>query len=873
MSPPTRRVAALRKLGARSLTLGAFVVLGCIAASACGGDGGTTGNPTDAGAAGDDSGHAGSSGKGGSASKGGDTAVGGDGQSGNGEGGGMSTPGGILQDPSDCTANQLHNGRFCAPCPPCNGPGEAGRADKTTADGYCICKTKRDYFYSVGAEIGTFACDADGDGWVRESARLPLSATDDPVLQANARCDLRTVDRFVLRNEAGEEKTVEVPPVDLYESDRNDDDRLLQYRWQLLGLPNYGSDDSPVTASQINPLTKLCHTPSTDYNDNGIPDVEEWAQHPKPPTLRDNQKVFIQFSYFAELATGSYRDPDQGENYGSYVIAERSRLGNAGPTEGVPITFGGSEGSYWRLCSLRADSAAGTTVPPIGMDFADQAPDASFSGFNYSSLFKCFSIVTTPDPTNPLTVTVPSLKSDYRLNRCRGQGLPNEQEANPAHGGIACKVVDSSTLHPGDVVWGAVRYIDYDKDNEYVRGCINECALPTSGCADIAAGVPGCIYKKDDFGHQLGCAELCDKVDNDGDGQIDNGTNGLNCPTGLPGVCAKGVTKCQNGVLSCNGILPGAQIERCDEIDQDCDGDPAVGSLNPIPEVGQVCPGAEGFDEASNSYKKLTGDCSYGTFQCGVDQITKKHRLICTSDLANQVELPCDNRDNNCDGKIDETFTPYEGDNKGQNILQCKDGLDNNCDGIIDPHVYSGLPEVKDSFAKQLANHTAEICDNGVDDNCDGDIDEHYTQVGTAVTGPACAYPCKVEGAQVCSRYSHPEPITRDDSNPLTNLPKPWLFYPPYYNDSWKVLSCTNGYWQIAKVCGLSDASLGATPQSWVTNENDIYCKENAAAKTAACQQAGVNGFGGSCAYKSPTSTPVGCLQCSPNTNTNCPAL
>ena len=99
-------------------------------------------------------------------------------------------------------------------------------------------------------------------------------------------------------------------------------------------------------------------------------------------------------------------------------------------------------------------------------------------------------------------------------------------------------------------------------------------ACDTGLAGDCAAGTMSCLEGR------LVCvadlppqADLCDGADNDCDGELaeDDVAVGVACVTGEEGVCGLGETVCHGDQVAC-GVLNEAGAEVCDGLDNDCDG-------------------------------------------------------------------------------------------------------------------------------------------------------------------------------------------------------------------------------------------------------------------------------------------------------------
>jgi hypothetical protein len=112
----------------------------------------------------------------------------------------------------------------------------------------------------------------------------------------------------------------------------------------------------------------------------------------------------------------------------------------------------------------------------------------------------------------------------------------------------------------------------------------------TAGMGICMAGVQTCAggMFRSCIGQIQPATEICNGIDDDCDGTADDGNpgGGLACSTGLGGACDAGAITCTAGALHCAPVLmPGSVPEICDTLDNDCDG-----MLNEgFPGLGTAC--------------------------------------------------------------------------------------------------------------------------------------------------------------------------------------------------------------------------------------------------------------------------------------------
>jgi putative metal-binding protein len=289
--------------------------------------------------------------------------------------------------------------------------------------------------------------------------------------------------------------------------------------------------------------------------------------------------------------------------------------------------------------------------------------------------------------------------------------------------------------------------------------------------------------------------EICNGLDDDCDGSVDEGTSGAPTTCGIGACTSTGVTTCTAGVPG-NTCTPGTpSSEVCNGLDDNCNGTVdegtsgapttcGVGACTSIGMTtctagtpGDTCtPGTPSSEVCNGLDDNCNGTVDEGTSgaptTCGVGACTSTGVTTCTAGVPGDSCSPgtpspevCNGLDDDCDGGVDEG-NPGGGlacvvaGNLGQcaigttactsGAIVCNqnnepasetcDGLDNDCDGDVDEGTTTCGIGACTTTVPMCVDGKDNTCTpgtpgtevcNGIDDDCDGQVDED----GCKVTG------------------------------------------------------------------------------------------------------------------------------------------
>ena len=351
---------------------------------------------------------------------------------------------------------------------------------------------------------------------------------------------------------------------------------------------------------------------------------------------------------------------------------------------------------------------------------------------------------------------------------------PDDKDCAPANPAVHHAAVDACN-GIDDNCSGAVDEGFPDKDLDGIKDCVD-----TDDDGDLDPDELDCAPSDPAVHHAA--AEKCNALDDDCNDAVDDGLGTLACGKGA---CFHTLPACINGVLQACDPFQGASLEKCDGLDNDCDGltdedasvtwcgvgvcfhaSPTCKDGTPLPcdplagAGAEVCNGLDDdcdgkVDEGLGSTSCGVGACLHSALNCVDGEPQQCDPLFAASpEKCNGVDDDCNgvvddglgqttcglgecfHASGNCSGGAPVVCNPFLGAAK-----ETCNGKDDDCNGVVDDglgqvacgtgackHLVPACTDGGPSVCDPLLGAADEKC-NGIDDDCDGDVDEQLGQL------------------------------------------------------------------------------------------------------------------------------------------------
>jgi hypothetical protein len=233
------------------------------------------------------------------------------------------------------------------------------------------------------------------------------------------------------------------------------------------------------------------------------------------------------------------------------------------------------------------------------------------------------------------------------------------------------------------------------------------------------------VVTESDGGGDLGPAtclpetEKCDDTDNDCDGEVDEGFSlGQVCQVETGGCVSEGMWRCnaENGIAICVAPDPEPVDEMCDEVDNDCDGEVDEG-INTQANVAH-CGACNQACAPPNAVPRcIDAICAIGRCDVGFEDVNRIPDDGCECQYQNQRVEVCNGIDDDCDGTVDEGFGLGNMCTVGLGLCQVTGMVVCGADG---DHLCDGIPAVPND---EICNGRDDDCDGLADEEFDRDED------------------------------------------------------------------------------------------------------------------------------------------------------